>query len=64
MTWLQIILTARRGHTALIEAALENAGAFAVTLADAGDDPQLEPAPGATPLWSRVCITALFPNDP
>lgn len=37
-------------------------GALAVTLADAADDPVLEPAPGETPLWPRVRLTALLPE--
>ena len=52
------------GSFALLEAALENAGALAVTLGDAGDDPQLEPPPGAMPLWEGVRLTALFDDDP
>ena len=45
---------------------LETAGAVSVTLEDAGDDPQLEPAPGAAPLWSHVRVRALYehPVDP
>ena len=39
---------------------LETAGPEAVTLEDAGDDPQLEPAPGATPLWPRIRVRALY----
>lgn len=39
---------------------LEAAGAVSVTLEDAGDDPQLEPAPGTTPLWPRIRVRALF----
>ena len=39
---------------------LETAGAVSVTLEDAGDDPQLEPAPGTTPLWPRVRVRALY----
>ncbi len=39
---------------------LEAAGAVSVTLGDAGDDPQLEPKPGATPLWPRVRVRALY----
>ena len=31
-----------------------------MTLEDAGDEPQFEPAPGATPLWPRVRIRALY----
>ena len=45
---------------------LETAGAVSVTLEDAGDDPQLEPAPGAAPLWPHVRVRALYdhPVDP
>ena len=31
-----------------------------MTLEDAGDDPQLEPQPGTTPLWPRVRVRALY----
>lgn len=43
--------------------ALFAAGALAVTLSDAGDNPVLEPPPGETPLWERVCLTGLFAGD-
>ena len=36
-------------------------GADSVSLVDAGDDPVLEPAPGATPLWGRTVVVGLFP---
>ncbi len=64
MPWLQVILTTDRERAPLVEAALENVGALAITLVDAGDEPQLEPAPGATPLWSEVRVTALLPDKP
>jgi ribosomal protein L11 methyltransferase len=60
MPWLQITFTVDQGRATLFEAALENAGALAVTLGDAGDDPQLEPPPGAMPLWQAVRLVALF----
>jgi len=60
MPWLQITFTIDQGRAALFEAALENAGALAVTFGDAGDDPQLEPPPGAMPLWQAVRLVALF----
>jgi ribosomal protein L11 methyltransferase len=67
MPWLQLRLIIDREHSALTEAALENAGALAVTLDDAADDPLaspvLEPAPDATPLWRRLRLTALFDDD-
>ena len=43
-----------------LEHVLTAVGAIAVELADAADEPILEPAPGATPLWKRVRLTALF----
>lgn len=42
------------------EDALFELGAVAVTLEDAADDPVLEPAPGATPLWPTVVVKAIF----
>ncbi|MEA3278317.1 MAG: 50S ribosomal protein L11 methyltransferase [Pseudomonadota bacterium] len=63
MPWLQVTFPTDRERAPLIEAALGSAGALAVTFRDAGDEPQLEPPPGTTPLWSAVRITALFPDD-
>jgi ribosomal protein L11 methyltransferase len=42
------------------EEACRQLGAIAVSLSDAGDEPLLEPAPGATPLWRAVRLRALF----
>jgi ribosomal protein L11 methyltransferase len=68
MPWLQLALIADREQAPLIEAALENGGALAVTIDAANDTPVpeqiLEPAPNATPLWRQVRITALFDDDP
>lgn len=64
MPWLELTFTVGRDQASLLEAALETAGALAVTLGDAGDDPLLEPPPGATPLWDAVRVTALFEHDP
>jgi ribosomal protein L11 methyltransferase len=64
MAWLQLALVADRDQVPFIEAALENGGALAVTIDDAGDEPILEPAPDTTPLWRRVRITALYEDDP
>jgi ribosomal protein L11 methyltransferase len=63
MPWLQISLDIAQDQAPLLEAALENAGALAVTLGDAGDDPQIEPPPGTMPLWQGVRLTALFADD-
>ena len=64
MTWIRISFVVEQDRVPLIEAALENTGALAVTLGDAADEPQLEPPPGTTPLWRRVRLTALYPDQP
>lgn len=76
MTWIQLELLTEREAAPLLEAALENAGALAVTLDDGGGAlgsterrpahhaQVLEPAPGATPLWRQLRMTALFDDDP
>jgi ribosomal protein L11 methyltransferase len=50
-----------------MELILEQQGALAVTLEDAleddGDNPVLEPGPGATPLWPSVQVRGLFEAD-
>lgn len=58
--WLQLTLEAIDHTPEQLEDALLQAGALAVTLADAGDQPVLEPAPGQTPLWEHTCVTGLF----
>src|SRR5262245_23039451 len=45
------------------EVACERLGAIALSLADAGDEPLLEPAPGETPVWKAVRLRALFDCD-
>ena len=42
---------------------LEEWGACAITLLDAGDSPILEPLPGKTPLWPTVHLSALFEQE-
>lgn len=58
--WLQLTLEAIEHHPEQLEDALLQAGALAVTLTDAGDQPVLEPAPGQTPLWAHTRVTGLF----
>lgn len=60
MTWKQFSFEVERADAQRAEDALEALGALSVTLADAGDDPILEPGPGRNPLWSGVRLTALF----
>lgn len=63
MRWQQLILRVAADRVSGVEALLESAGANAVSLGDAADVPVLEPAPGETPLWPEVVVTALFPAD-
>ncbi len=42
---------------------LEGLYALSITLTDEFDDPILEPAPGAAPLWPHVVIQALFEHE-
>ncbi|MBK1618690.1 50S ribosomal protein L11 methyltransferase [Lamprobacter modestohalophilus] len=81
MAWIELELLVDRDAAPLIEAALENAGALAVTLDQGNDEDNdglagltdadaahrhqvLEPAPGETPLWRQLRITALFDASP
>ena len=63
MAWLELSLIVSSPHQAEIEAALEDVGALAITLLDAEDHPIFEPAPGETPLWPEIALSALFDAD-
>ena len=43
--------------------ALDETGALSITLTDQYDDPILEPAPGAAPLWANVVVNALYAEE-
>src|SRR5512143_2905794 len=58
--WLQLTLESPQHSPEQLEDALLQAGALAITLQDAADQPVLEPLPGETPLWSRLRVTGLF----
>ncbi|MBS0579977.1 MAG: 50S ribosomal protein L11 methyltransferase [Proteobacteria bacterium] len=49
---------------AAAEEASFGAGALAVTLVDAEDDPVLEPKPGEVRLWPRTRVRSLFAHEP
>lgn len=61
MSWQTLRLSVRSEDVPAVEALLTLAGAAAVSLADAGSTPQLEPPPQETPLWPAVGVQALFP---
>jgi ribosomal protein L11 methyltransferase len=56
----QLVLELPACKLARAEDACARLGAIAVSLADAGDEPLLEPAPGETPLWQALRLRALF----
>ena len=60
MPWLQAHVTTDKQQVEAVEQQLEALGALSITLLDAGDQPMLEPPPGATPLWKQTEVTALF----
>jgi ribosomal protein L11 methyltransferase len=58
--WLQLTMEALHHSPEQLENALLQAGALAITLQDAGNQPVLEPLPGETLLWSHTRVTGLF----
>jgi ribosomal protein L11 methyltransferase len=60
MPFLQLSLDIGSRNPGPYEDALFDLGALSVTLLDAADDPVLEPAPGATPLWPTIVVRAVF----
>ena len=60
MPWLQAHLTVDKAGAPLVELLFERLGAVAVSLGDAGDEPMLEPPPGAMPLWQATRVSGLF----
>jgi ribosomal protein L11 methyltransferase len=60
MPFLQLTLDIGAIDPTPFEDTLLAAGALSITLQDAADDPVLEPAPGTTPLWPNVRLSALF----
>ena len=63
MPFLQLSLDIGPRNPEPYEDALFELGALSVTLLDAADDPVLEPAPGAMPLWPTIVVRAVFAAD-
>jgi ribosomal protein L11 methyltransferase len=61
--WLKLTLDLDRGAVDSAEIILAAFAPLSVTVADAADEPLLEPAPGATPLWKNCRLEALFDLD-
>ena len=56
----QLVLELAGDQLERAEEACTRLGAIALSLADAGDEPLLEPAPGEMPVWKAVRLRALF----
>jgi ribosomal protein L11 methyltransferase len=63
MSWIQLNIRSAEIDAHAIEFALESAGALAVSMVDAADQPLFEPGPGETPLWADIVITGLFSQE-
>ncbi|MDH4167274.1 MAG: 50S ribosomal protein L11 methyltransferase, partial [Gammaproteobacteria bacterium] len=63
MPFLQLSLDIGPRNPEPYEDAMFELGALSVTLLDAADDPVLEPAPGAMPLWPTIVVRAVFAAD-
>jgi ribosomal protein L11 methyltransferase len=61
--WRQFVMNLGTLDATAVEAIFLRHGALSVTFTDAADEPLLEPAPGATPLWSKTRISALFATE-
>lgn len=56
----QLTLTINAARAEIVTDRLEQAGASAVSLVDARDEPIYEPGVGETPLWARTRVSAWF----
>lgn len=62
MAWLQLIVTLPAAQADAASEALDEIGAVAVTLQDAAGEIVIETEWDQTPLWSKVCLSALLPE--
>ncbi len=60
MNWIQLSATIDPTQAEALEESLLAAGASAVTMVDAANQPILEPALGTTPIWNETRVTGLF----
>lgn len=60
MAWIQITVGTNQDFAEIYSEYFTLAGAVAVTLHDAKDNPLFEPAPNTTPLWQETTLVGLF----
>ena len=63
MPWTEVSIALAREQVEEAEGLLAALGALAITLEDRSDQPVLEPAPGAAPLWPVVRLRGLFDTN-
>jgi ribosomal protein L11 methyltransferase len=63
MPWLQLTFYSTKEKAEALAELLSDAGAAAVTMQDAADQPLYEPPPGATPLWQLTNVVGLFEEN-
>ncbi len=62
MPWLKLTIASTREQLEAHTAALEQAGAQAVTIADAADEPIFDLVDGKLPTWQNNRVSGLFPD--
>lgn len=60
LSWLSVQIEIDAARIAAVETALLAIGAVSIELSNAGDEAIFEPAPGDTPLWRHIRLSALF----
>lgn len=63
MPWLKLRLRADKARATVIADALESLGALAVSLEDAGDEPQFDIGQPEAAAWSDTWVSGLFPIE-
>lgn len=61
--WRQLAVVTNDALADDVSAVLVEAGALAVSLEDAGDQPLFEPKPGELPVWNKTRVIGLFPTE-
>jgi len=59
--WVRVSLECSGGSAGAVEEALSAAGAIAISLEDAGEEPRFESWPPDRALWGKVRVQGLFP---
>lgn len=63
MSWVQLHFQTTKADVDAVEGLLYLNDVLSIELADAADQPILEPALGTTPLWDDVVVIGLFQHD-